>query len=84
MKTAVGTSLFIVAIQSLVGFLGDLSNNTSMDWKLLIGFSICSIVGVIIGNLLSKKIAGEKLKTGFGYFVLAMGIYIIIKEVFLK
>lgn len=84
MKTAVGTSLFIVAIQSLVGFLGDLSNNYVMDWKLLIGFSICSIIGVLIGNVLSKKIAGAKLKIGFGYFVLVMGIYIIVKELFLK
>jgi hypothetical protein len=84
MKTAVGTSLFIVAIQSLIGFLGDFTNNTTMDWKLLIGFSSCSIIGVIIGNVLSKKIEGQKLKTGFGYFVLVMGIYIIIKEIFIK
>ena len=84
MKTAVGTSLFIVAIQSLSGFLGDLSNNYSMDWKLLIGFSACSIIGVLIGNVLSKKIEGSKLRTGFGYFVLVMGVYIIIKELFLK
>jgi uncharacterized protein len=33
---------------------------------------------------LSKKIEGEKLKTGFGWFVLVMGIYIIIKELILS
>ncbi|WNM18729.1 sulfite exporter TauE/SafE family protein [Flavobacterium capsici] len=84
MKTAVGTSLFIVAIQSLIGFLGDLSTNQVIDWKLLLIFTFCSIIGVIIGNIFSKKVTATKLKTGFGYFVLAMGIYIIIKEVFLK
>lgn len=84
MKKAIGTSLFIVAIQSLIGFLGDLSSNEVIDWKLLLMFTFCSIIGVIIGNIISKKITASRLKTGFGYFVLAMGIYIIIKEVFLK
>ena len=84
MKKAVGTSLFIVAAQSLIGFLGDLRSDQTLDWNLLLTFTICSIIGVFIGSFLSKKIASDKLKTGFGWFVLAMGIYIILKELFLK
>ncbi|MGV9004544.1 sulfite exporter TauE/SafE family protein [Flavobacterium sp.] len=84
MKKAIGTSLFIVAFQSLIGFLGDVSSNAAIEWKLLLMFTFCSIIGVIIGNIFSKKVTPSKLKTGFGYFVLVMGIYIIIKEVFLK
>lgn len=84
MKMAIGTSLFIVASQSLIGFLGDLQIHKNMDWKLLLTFSGLSIIGFFIGNGLSKKISGEKLKTGFGYFVLAMAIYILIKEVVLS
>ena len=84
MKMAVGTSLFIVAAQSLIGFLGDLRPEQNLNWNLLITFTICSIIGVFIGSYLSKKIEGEKLKTGFGWFVLAMGIYIILKELILK
>jgi uncharacterized membrane protein YfcA len=83
MKMAIGTSLFIVASQSLIGFLGDL-NHHKMDWKLLLLFVGLSIVGFFIGNALSKKISGEKLKSGFGYFVLCMAVYIIVKEVFLS
>lgn len=83
MKMAIGTSLFIVASQSLIGFLGDL-NHQEMDWKLLLIFVGLSIVGFFIGNALSKKISGEKLKSGFGYFVLCMAVYIIVKEVFLS
>lgn len=82
MKMAIGTSLFIVASQSLIGFLGDL-NHHEMDWQLLLIFVGLSIVGFFIGNALSKKISGEKLKSGFGYFVLCMAVYIIVKEVFL-
>lgn len=84
MKMAVGTSLFIVSVQSLIGFIGDIRPEQNLDWNLIITFTVCSIIGVFIGSYLSKKIEGEKLKTGFGWFVLAMGIYIIVKETILK
>jgi len=79
MKMAVGTSLLIIAAKSLIGFLGDLSNQT-IDWKMLLIFTGLSIVGIFIGSALSKKINDKVLKKGFGWFVLAMGIYIISKE----
>jgi uncharacterized membrane protein YfcA len=81
MKQAVGTSLLIIAAKSLIGFTGDLSHYT-MDWKLLLTVTVLAIAGIFIGDALSKKIDGNKLKKGFGWFVLIMGIYIIIKELF--
>lgn len=83
MKLAVGTSLFIIAAKSLLGFTGDLQSSEHIDWGLLSVFTLLSIVGIFIGILLSKKIEGNKLKTAFGWFVLLMGIYIFIKELFL-
>jgi uncharacterized membrane protein YfcA len=83
MKLAVGTSLFIIAAKSLIGFLGDLEGNQVIDWNLLLLFTFASIIGIFIGIYLSKKIHGAKLKTGFGWFVLLMGIYIILKELVL-
>lgn len=82
MKMAVGTSLFIVAAQSLIGFTGDIMIDPIIDWKLLQFFTFASVFGIFIGNFISKKVAEEKLKTGFGWFVLTMGIYIIIREIF--
>jgi uncharacterized membrane protein YfcA len=79
MKLAVGTSLLIIAAKSLIGFLGDVSTQT-IDWQLLLIFTSLSIVGIFIGSALSKKINDQVLKTGFGWFVLVMGIYIITKE----
>lgn len=81
MKQAVGTSLLIIAAKSLIGFTGDLSNY-AMDWKLLGTVTALAIAGIFIGDALSKKIDGNKLKKGFGWFVLVMGIYIIVKELF--
>ena len=83
MKKAVGTSLVIIAAKSLFGFLGDLSV-IEIDWKLLLGFTAFAISGIFIGNKLSHKINGSKLKKGFGWFVLVMGTYIFIKEIFLN
>lgn len=83
MKLAVGTSLFIIAAKSLIGFIGDIQSGAAIDWILLISFSIASIIGIFIGIFLSKKIDGNKLKKSFGWFVLIMGIYIISQE-FLK
>jgi len=84
MKMAVGTSLFIVSAQSLIGFTGDLMSNQIIDWKLLEYFTLASIIGIFIGNFIAKKAEDDKLKTSFGWFVLAMGIYIIIRELFLS
>ncbi|MDM1044051.1 sulfite exporter TauE/SafE family protein [Myroides sp. 1354] len=81
MKEAVGTSLFIVAIQSLIGFLGDIKNPL-IDWNLLLTFSGISIAGIFLGIFLTRYIPDNNLKKGFGYFVLLMALYIFSKEVF--
>lgn len=79
MKMAVGTSLLIIAAKSLIGFLGDVSNQV-IDWEMLLIFTGLSIIGIFIGSALSKKINEKALKKGFGWFVLLMGVYIIFKE----
>lgn len=80
MKQAVGTSLLIIAAKSLIGFTGDLMSGKSMDWTLLLSVTAIAIVGIFIGNNLSRKINGASLKKGFGWFVLVMGTYILLKE----
>lgn len=81
MKQAVGTSLLIIAAKSLIGFTGDVMENAAqMDWTLLSVVTALAVVGIFVGNQLSKKVDGAALKKGFGWFVLVMGIYIIIKE----
>lgn len=82
MKQAVGTSLMIIAAKSLIGFVGDMRGHEVIDWSFLGVFSIIAMVGILLGSWLSKRIPGEKLKPAFGWFVLVMGTYIIIKELF--
>jgi uncharacterized protein len=78
-KTAVGTSLFIIAINSLVGFLGDVLNY-SIDWSFLLSITALSIIGILIGNRISKKIPAATLRKSFGWFVLIMGCWILFRE----
>ena len=80
MKKAVGTSLIIIAAKSLIGFTGDLKGEEIIDWNFLFLFSAIAIGGIIGGSILSKHIPNEKLKPAFGWFVLAMGVYIIGRE----
>jgi uncharacterized membrane protein YfcA len=81
MKQAVGTSLLIIAAKSLIGFTGDIGNGT-MNWTLLLTVTTLAIAGIFIGDKLSKRIDGNKLKIGFGWFVLVMGLYIIVQQLF--
>lgn len=81
MKQAVGTSLLIIAAKSLIGFTGDVANY-QMDWKLLFIITIIAIAGIFIGNWMSAKVDADRLKKGFGWFVLVMGVYILVKEIF--
>ena len=84
MKMAVGTSLVIISIKSLIGFTGDLSNSElTIDWTFLGIFTAITILGIFAGSKLSDVIPGKKLKPGFGIFVIVMGLYILFKEFYL-
>lgn len=82
-KKAVGSSLVIIALNSLLGFLSSLSE-IAIYWDILINITLIAIVGFFIGAYISTKIKSENLKPAFGWFVLIMGIYIIIKETWLQ
>src|SRR5882762_2845056 len=76
MKAASGTSLFIIAVNSLIGFAGD-ALITKMDWTFLLAFTSIAIVGVLVGNQLSRRVPGDLLRKAFGGFTLLMGVSIL-------
>jgi len=80
MKQAVGTSLMIIALKSLIGFTGDLGAGQAIDYKFMLVFSAFAMVGILAGSYLTRFIPNEKLKPAFGWFVLVMGFYILGKE----
>lgn len=82
MKEAIATSLLIISINSLIGFTGDIGT-VKIDWSFLGLFTVIALGGVIVGLFVNSKIANEKLRKIFGYFVLLMGVFILVKEIFL-
>ncbi|HRW99200.1 MAG TPA: sulfite exporter TauE/SafE family protein [Cyclobacteriaceae bacterium] len=80
MKQAVGTSLLIIALKSLIGFTGDIGSGQHIDYKFMLIFSGFAIMGILIGSYVTRFISNEKLKPVFGWFVLVMGFYILGKE----
>jgi uncharacterized membrane protein YfcA len=82
-KTAVGTSLFVIAINSLIGFSGDLLTH-QMDWTFLVTITALAVGGILIGNSFSRKIAALYLRKAFGWFTLVVGAWILLKEFFIS
>ncbi len=80
MKIAVGTSLFIIALKSLVGFGGDLLAGAAVPWDILAGVLAAALVGMAIGSRLASRVPSARLAKAFGVFVLVMGILILAKE----
>ena len=80
MRIAVGTSLVIIAFKSLIGFLGDIGQGYPIDWTFLIIFSVIAIIGLLLGVFFSAYVSSKQLKKGFGWFVLAMAVVILLKE----
>ena len=81
-KKAIGTSLCIVALNSIIGFLGNIGHQ-NLDWKFLIMISSVCGIGILLGSVLSNKVPSNKLKPAFGWFTLVVGIFVLVKELFL-
>lgn len=79
MKKAIGTSLLIITINSLIGFVGDIQN-TQIDWTFLLMFTTISVIGIFIGLYVQHFINEKMLKKIFGFFVLVMSVFILYKE----
>lgn len=79
-KKAVATSLIIITLKSAIGFIGDLQTGLTIEWGFLVVFSLLAVTGIFIGQWVTSKISGQNLKRLFGFFALAMAIFILLKE----
>lgn len=78
-KKAIGTSLLIITFNSLIGFIGDVLEQT-IQWDFLSLFAGLAIAGIYLGIYISQFVSPARLKVSFGWFVLMMGIFILVKE----
>ena len=85
MRQAVASSLVIIALKSFSGFYKYLDvlaqQNLELDWRTLLLVTVLGIAGSFAGSHFAKRVPQDKLKKGFGYFLIVMGIYILIRSV---
>ncbi len=82
MKRAVGTSLLLITVNSFIGFLGDRHVHLADHVTILLPFLALAAIGIVVGARLSKRVSSEKLRPAFGWFILAMGTYILLRELY--
>jgi uncharacterized membrane protein YfcA len=80
MKHAIATSLAIISLKSLIGFIGDIQVQI-IDWNFLLLFSTISVLGIYVGQYYNNRVSEDQLKQGFGLFVIILSIIIFITEV---
>jgi uncharacterized membrane protein YfcA len=80
-KQAVGTSLLVISLQSVLGILGDRAALLAMDPRLFASVAALALLGMSIGSRLRHNISPARLKLGFGLFVLVMGTVIFVREI---
>lgn len=79
MRKAIGTSLLIISFKSATGFLG-YAQQVTMNWNSIASFTIAASAGTILGAYLTKYIDAKHLQKSFGYFVLEIAIFVLIKR----
>jgi uncharacterized membrane protein YfcA len=83
MKVAIGTDLIIIAAKSLLGFVGEMQAVEELDYGFVGLITLLPLAGMALGTYLNRLLPASVLRTAFGWFVLAMGGFIVVREVFL-
>lgn len=81
MKKAIGTSLFVTAVNTLVGFGTDLTISNEIDWHFLLLFTAMAVAGIMVGNSFSRHVSGTRLRIIFGYLLVCAAFFIVIREI---
>lgn len=76
---AVGSALPIIAMNSLVGFVGGLSSH-SVDWIFLISISTLAAFGIFLGDIFTSRFSPHILKRVFGWSAFLLGVWIMLEE----
>jgi uncharacterized membrane protein YfcA len=79
MTTAVGTSLLVITLQASAGLLGHLQH-ANIDWPLTLAVTALAVTGSLAGVRLATRVPAQLLRTGFGWFLIAMASLVLIEQ----
>lgn len=82
MREAIGTSLFVITLQSFAGFAGQAAKAGAgdLDITLILVVSAAAVAGSIAGAVLGKRVSTDALRGAFAWLVLGMGLFMIGKQ----
>lgn len=81
MRQAVGTSLVVIALNSIAGFAG-YASHVAVDYGLIGGMSLSAVAGSFLGAAAGKRLSPEKLRKSFAGFVLVMAVVMLGKQLY--
>lgn len=81
LRLAIGTSLLVIAVNSAAGVLGYLGK-VPFDWPIVVIFVAVSSLASFLGVALSHRLHVGKLRKGFAGFILVLGVWLVVKNVF--
>jgi len=79
MKQAIGTSLVLIVISCLSGFLAYMLQRVPLPWQATLLFTAIAIVGVLVGSRLVKSVSSQGLRRGFAVFLLVMSVLVLLR-----
>jgi hypothetical protein len=77
-KAAVGSSLLIITLNALAGFVGYIGQ-VPMDWSLIGAFTSVAALGAVIGARLVPFVPQRRIKQGFAMMIILLGGYIVLR-----
>lgn len=81
-RTAIGTTLLIIAANSLLGFCGDVFNH-AVNWYFLLSLTGVSVLGLLVGVWAGKRISPPfSARKGFAWFTILTAVFILVRELF--
>lgn len=79
MHQAIGTSLAVIALNALTGFVGYL-DQIAVDWMFMFAFTACAVLGILAGSRLAGRIPAPSLRRAFAIFLLLMGSFMLYRN----
>jgi len=79
MKKATGTSLLVIALNSMVG-MGAYAQTVSLNWGFVAGFAGAAAFGLVVGMRASRRIEDSRLQKLFALGLLLVSGYVIFRE----
>lgn len=81
MQRAIGTSLLIITLISFTGIVTQLASGGTIPWSVTIPFLLGSVAGLFAGTALARRLAGPHLQRVFAAAVVAVGVFVIVRNV---